>query len=470
MNTESREQVPSGESKRPGRAERFAAARSKYMTDRTFVMLLSVVVGLLAGLGAYVLKLMVGYIADHIVGTVSQPGFSRLYLLVPVTGIMLTVIYQHYILGKNIEHGVKRMLSKIAKRDYRLDGDITYAPLLASTLTLGFGGSAGGEGPIAYVGGAIGSNLARLSRLRPELVCAMIGIGAGAGIAGIFKAPLGGVLFTLEVMRMELTGSLVIALLLAASVAAATAFILSGYTPDVVFTATGHTVQGEMLCVAAFGIFCGIYSLYYSGVMGMMQRFYDRMPGFWGRGLLSGAILSALIFAFPALYGEGYGIIGHVLSGDGAAMAESAFGKSGMPTVLSVILISGAVIAVKAFATSASNSGGGVAGDFAPTLFAGCAAGVFFSSTVNYLFGANLSVADYAFIGMAAVMAGAIRAPFMAVFIVVEMTFNLTLVVPLALGALLSFGVVRCRTAIDFYGRRHGLSAFEYVREKILKK
>lgn len=453
-------------------AGRLTPVWNKYMTERTLVMLLSVVVGLLAGFGAYVLKLMVGYVADHIVGAVSQPGFSWLYLFVPVTGIMLTVIYQRYILGKNIEHGVKRMLSAISKRDYRIDRDITYAPLFASTLTLGFGGSAGGEGPIAYVGGAIGSNLARLVRLRPGLVRAMIGIGAGAGIAGIFKAPLGGVLFTLEVMRMELTGSLVIALLLAASVAAATAFILSGYTPDVVFTSIGHTAPapGDLLWVAVFGLFCGIYSLYYSGVMGMMQRFYDRMSGCWSRGLLSGAILSVLIFSFPALYGEGYGVIGHVLSGDSAAFARSAFAFGNTSAALSVVAVSGAVLAVKAFAASASNSGGGVAGDFAPTLFAGCTAGVFFASAVNYLFDANLSVPEYAFIGMAAVMAGAIRAPFMAIFIVVEMTLNFSLVVPLALGALLSFGVVRSRTAVDYYGRRHGLSFVEYVREKILKK
>lgn len=457
-------------SKKTGRFDRLLASRGRYMTERTFVMLVAVVVGLLAGTAAYLLKKMIGYIAGHLVDTMALPGFRWLYMIVPVIGIMLTVIYQHCVLGKSIDHGISRMLAKMSKHDYRIAPDIIYAPVLASSLTLGFGGSAGGEGPIAYAGGAIGSNMACIFRMRPELVGAMIGIGAGAGIAGIFKAPLGGVLFTLEVMRMELTSSLVIALLLAAAVSAGTSFILSGCTPDIIFTSADFPGGHALLLVAAFGVFCGFYSLYYSSVMNMMRRFYDGIGDFWCRGLISGIVLSALIFALPALYGEGYNVIACVLSGDSGALSQSAVDIPGVSSEASLILISGAVLLFKAFATSASNCGGGVAGDFAPTLFAGCAAGVFFSTTVNLLFGLHLPVADYAFIGMASVMAGAIRAPFMAVFITTEMTLDLSLALPLALGAALSFGVVRCHTSIDYYGRRHGLSFSEYVRHKILKK
>ncbi len=465
-----REPKPNGRQKKKSRMVRLLAVSRRYMSERTLVMIMAVAIGLLAGLAAYALKFMVRYVSDHILGTLSLPGFSWLYLFVPVTGIMLTVIYQHYILGKDIGQGVKRMISKIASRDYHIDRDITYAPLFASTLTLGFGGSAGSEGPIGYAGGAIGSNLARFFRLRPDLVRAMIGIGAGAGIAGIFKAPMGGVLFTLEVMRMNLSASRVLALLLAAVIAAGTAFILSGYTPDVVFSSVEQAGEVNLLYVAVFGILCGIYSLYYSGVMNMMRQFYGRIPAFWSRGLLSGAILSVLVFAFPALYGDGYGVISRVLSDDGTAVAQSAFSVSDTSADVMIILISGLVLLVKAFATSSSNSGGGVAGDFAPTLFAGCVAGVFFTSVVSYCFGIDLPVSDYAFIGMAAVMAGVIRAPFMAAFIVVEITFDLSLVVPMALGVALSFGVVRTRTVIDFYGRRRRWSVIEYIRQKKLKK
>ncbi len=468
--TVNRDIKPKGRLKKKSRIIRLLAVSRRYMSERTLVMIMAVVIGLLAGLAAYLLKLMVRYVSDHLLATITLPGFSWLYLFVPVTGIMLTVIYQHYILGKEIDHGVRRMLSKIESRDYRIDRDITYAPLFASTLTLGFGGSAGCEGPIGYAGGAIGSNLARFFKLRPDLVRAMIGIGAGAGIAGIFKAPIGGVLFTLEVMRMNLAGSLVLALLLAAIIAAGTAFILSGYTPDVVFTSVEQAGHVNLMYVAVFGIFCGIYSLYYSGIMNMMRQFYGRISAFWGRGLLSGAILSVLIFAFPALYGDGYGVISRVLSDDGTAVARSAFSIAGASSEVSLILISGIVLLVKAFATSSSNSGGGVAGDFAPTLFAGCAAGVFFTLVASHCFGVELPVSDYAFIGMASVMAGVIRAPFMAAFIVVEITFDLTLVVPMALAVALSFGVVRTRTVIDFYGRRRRWSVIEYIRQKILKK
>lgn len=431
--------------------DRGMAWRRAHVSDQAFFFILAVVTGLLCGAAAALLKAVIRYISTDITATFSHtlPNYSL--LLIPVAGIVLTGIYQRYILRHNIEHGVRQLQDALANSRYRLPRYLVYAPMIASSLTLGFGGSAGSEGPIATTGAAIGNNIGRLFRLDNRLLMVMIGCGAGAGIAGIFKAPIGGMLFTLEVLKMELTTVSVMALLLACITAAMTAYVLSGYTVDLSYLQMDQFDPSVIPWILLLGVVTGLYSLYYSDVMSMMGRLYDRMANPWIRNLGSGVILAVLLFAFPAMYGEGYGTMGHLLNGDVAALTAcgpfSRYAADGWP----LLLVVAGIVFTKAFAASSSNSGGGVAGDFAPTLFAGCMVGFLFASVMNAWFHLDLPVSGFAFMGMAGVMAGAIRAPLMALFLTAEMTDGFILFLPLMVVSAISFGIVKIFRPSSYY-------------------
>lgn len=403
------------------------------------LMVLAFVTGLLSGAGAFILKTLIRWLSAPLVAHMHPYSSNWALLAMPIAGIMLTGIYQRYVLHKEIYHGTDRLNRAIAERHYRLAGNLTYAPIIASTLTLGFGGSAGGEGPIAYTGAAIGSNLGKMLKATPAMMKIMLACGATAGIAGIFMAPVGGVLFSLEVLSVTLTAGALVALFMAAVTAALTAFMLSGCVTDLAFTAAAPFEWNLMPWVLLLGICCGLYSFYYSSVMTFMKRWFASMRNPWMMNLISGSILAVLVFVFPPLFGEGYDFMGHVLSGDTSVFAAySLFATDGADTATPLLIAFG-VIAVKAFACASTNSGGGVAGDFAPTLMAGCVTGYLVGAVLNLIFGLSLPVGTFAFIGMAGVMAGAVRAPFMAIFITVEMTQTYTLLLPVVATAAISY-------------------------------
>lgn len=378
-------------------------------------------------------------------------GPNYALLAIPVAGIVLTGIFQRYVLRADITHGVRRLGADLKAGRYVLPSYLCYSPMIGSTLTLGFGGSAGSEGPIAYTGAAVGSRLGQLCRLQPHLMMIMIGCGAGSAISGIFKAPVGGFLFTLEVLRMELATMSVMALLLACITAAMTAYTLSGYTVDMSYLQMAPFDSHAAPYIVLLGVFCGLYSLYYSHIMQVMERFYARLRNPWVRNIVSGGVLALLLFVFPAMYGEGYGMLGNVLNGDPRSMLSDGLFAALPPVGWQLVAVSAGIIAVKAFACSATNCGGGVAGDFAPTLFAGCFAGFFFASVLNLLFGLDLPVSGFAFCGMAGVMAGAIRAPLMALFLTAEMTDGFVLFLPLLAVTSISYGMVRIFKPASYY-------------------
>jgi len=271
----------------------------------------------------------------------------------------------------------------------------------------------------------------------------LVGCGAGAGIAAIFKAPVGGMLFTLEVLRMELTTMSILMLLSACIISALTAYVLSGCTIDLDYVNAVPFDTSTLPYVLLLGVFCGVYSLYYSGVMKRMDRFFAGLRNPWIKNILAGLSISILVFLFPAFYGEGYDIIGKVLNGAPQDIAcYSLFYPAGADS-LSLLVIVGCIVLFKSFITSATNSGGGVGGDFAPTLFAGSMAGLLFVMSLNMHFGTQLDSGNFAYYAMAGVMAGAIHAPLMAIFLTVEMTGQYNLLLPLTITAALSYGIVK---------------------------
>ena len=317
------------------------------------------------------------------------------------------------------------------------------APVLASTLTLGFGGSAGAEGPIASTGAALASQLGRWVGLPPRLMMIIIGCGAGAGIAGIFKAPVGGMMFTLEVMGMEMTTVAVIALTIACVIGGMTSYGMTGFSLDVPLNHPQYFDPHMSGWIIVLGVLCGLYSIYYSRVGVLTQRLLGLCRSPWLKALLSGIILAVLVFVFPSLYGEGYETMARLIDGNLTAMTDYSFWHmDGRPTLDTIMLVCGGVAVVKSFACTATNSGGGVAGDFAPTLFAGCMAGFFFGGILNMLFGLSLPLGNCALIAMAGAMAGIIKAPLMAMFIVVEMTGYYGMMFPVAICSVTSYATV----------------------------
>ncbi len=423
-----------------GALSRMAAAMRERMSPGIFVLMLAVFIGLVTGTMAVVLKWLVNYIVAKLTGGLH--GASWLYLFLPSAGIFLSVLFQRYVVRHRIEHGTEEIKADIADKNYWLRPYFLYAPMLASALTLGFGGSAGSEGPIAGTGAAVGSNVGRIFRLPPEMAMMMVALGAGAGIAGIFKSPVGGVLFTIEILRVQLSTMLVVGLFASCIVAAMTAYLWSGCTPDVAFIPTESFEPSIIPAILLLGVFCGLYGTYYRYTVQRTRRMLEAMRNHWWRNLTAAIGLGVIVFLFPVLYGEGYGIIGSVINERAPDLLRNSLFSSAQAHVWMMPVFLAGVLLLKGIAATLTNSGGGVAGDFAPTLFAGCIAGFFFATLANH-FSAGLDQQVFALAGMAGTMSAIMRAPLMAVFITAEMTWNYEFFLPLALASGVAYLISR---------------------------
>ncbi|MBD5282009.1 MAG: chloride channel protein [Bacteroides sp.] len=394
------------------------------------------VAGVAIGVAAWFLKWLVGVITSAVMGDMDITKTNFWLIIAGFFGIVLTVIMVKYIIRQPLEHSTEKIKQIIGPQgDGVISPTIMYAPILASSLTLGFGGSAGSEGPIAYTGAAIGSNMGRWFGLSRDQLVMCTACGAGAGIAAIFKSPVGGMFFTLEVLRMQI--GLMPLLMLAAMciISSMTAYLLSGQTPDMTLWTHPQMPLDKLPLILLLGLFCGLYGAYYYRTGQWTQQLFTRLKtkNIWLGAITSGLLLGVLLFLFPALYGEGYGILGKMANGDprevisGSVMTLFTAHKYLLPLTLV------GVMALKSIAAYASNSGGGVAGDFAPTLFAGGIAGLLFAQLTS------MPVPLAVVCGMGAVMASATRAPLMAIFITVEMTTQQQLLLPVSIAAGLAY-------------------------------
>ncbi|MDE6509917.1 MAG: chloride channel protein, partial [Muribaculaceae bacterium] len=379
---------------------RFVAWRQRNIKERTFVMVLALIVGVLCGVAAMVLKALIHYIATVLTGHMNTIGGNYLFIIYPFIGILIAGWYVRHVVRDNISHGVTRVLYAISQNKSRLKSHNMYTSVIASSITIGFGGSVGAEGPIVCTGAAIGSRLGQLFRMSPRVLMILVGCGAAAGIAGIFKAPIAGMLFTLEVLMLDLTTVSVMPLLIASISAATIAYGYTGYSFEFFFTQSEDFFTGRIPYVILLGIGCGFVSLYFTRTMNMMENTFKRLGKPWQKTLLGGLILSALVFIFPPLYGEGYGAIEDLLGGDPSEIVEQSVFVSESASPLFICLFIGAIILLKSFATSATNGGGGVGGTFAPSLYVGCMAGFLFAFAMNSALGLDLSTKNFAVMGM----------------------------------------------------------------------
>lgn len=446
--------IPSTSSRRRSRWQsarlRFIIWRRRTLSPKVSGMLVGAFIGIVAGSFAWFLKWSIGGLARFFL-SLADPAHPNWFLFaLPFAGIMITACYQRYILGYSLEHGVSQVSRDIALRHYRLRTGFCYQPLLTNVMTVGLGGSAGAEGPVATAGAAVGSLLARLTGMSPQQVRVLIGVGAGAGIAGIFKSPIGGALFTLEVLKMKLDRTSVLILLVTTLFAGLTTYALTGFTFNISMHRLSDFDMALLGWVAALGVFVGLYSLYYNKVTNIMLRLFDGMQNPWARNLLSASIAGLCVLMFPAMFGEGYIAVTDLVNGNSESILSRGIFASFTGNAVMMLILAFLLILVKAFATVSSNSGGGVGGDFAPTLFAGAFAGLVFAWAMNAFFDAGLQPEMFAFIGTAAAFSGIIHAPLMATFLVAEMTGDgFIYILPVALAAFLSFFTNKLLSATD---------------------
>ncbi|MCM1020634.1 MAG: chloride channel protein [Muribaculum sp.] len=397
--------------------------------------------GLAIGVAAWLLKLMVREISKFVTsGFVIDSG--NLWLLVsPVVGIVIVGWIVRHVVKMPLEHSTGLMKKDLADGKGDMPRRLTVASMITSAITLGFGGSAGSEGPIAYTGAAVGSNLARMLRLEDRFHLIFLACGAGAGIAAIFKAPIGGMFFTLEVLRMQLGVLPVLVLAAMCLISGLTAYVLSGCTLNMSIEGLMQFDYEMLPALLLLGCLSGAYSVYYLVIGHKVRSRLSAMNDSLWRNVVSGLMVGVTLFLFPALFGEGYGVLSEVANGKLADTTNGSVfvlfhGRYLLPLTLAGIL------ALKSVATYATNSGGGVAGDFAPTLFAGGIAGALLYVLVSdFSFFAMMTENVMVVCGMAAVMAGVIRAPLMTIFLVVEMTASQQLLLPVAIVVAISLGV-----------------------------
>lgn len=433
---------------------KFALWREKHIKEKSFVVFLALIVGIAGGFAALLLKTLIYLIAHALTARIAVNEGSILFIIYPAVGVLITLLYVRFVVRDNISHGVTRVLYAISQNKSRLKRHNIYTSLLASSVTIGFGGSVGAEGPIVFTGAAIGSQIGQWFRMSPRVLMILVGCGAAAGIAGIFKAPIAGMLFTLEVLMIDLTTVSVMPLLVASISGAVVAYVFTGYEAEFYFVQTESFLTSRIPYTILLGIFCGLVSLYFTRVMNMMENSFRKITNLWSRYIAGAVILSGLVFLFPPLYGEGYDSIISLLSGNTEGIFDGSIFYSERYSILFVILFLLALTVTKAFATSATNGAGGVGGTFAPSLFVGCMAGFLFAYTLNNLFGLDLSVKNFALMGMAGVMAGVMHAPLMGIFLTAELTGGYTLFLPLLIVSALSYLTIKIFEPYSIYAMR----------------
>lgn len=417
------------------------AWKEKHLTDRQMILILAFIIGILASFAAYILHTLIHQIQAILTEGFEVNSFNWLYLVFPVIGIYLTSLFVRYVVRDNISHGITRILYAISSKRSHLKPHNCWSSVIASAITIGFGGSVGAEAPIVLTGSAIGSNLGQLFKIDNKTMMLLVGCGAAAAIAGIFKAPIAGLVFTLEVLMVDLTMASLLPILVASITANVFTWALMGGKSLFTFVLDSAWQVDRLPACVLLGLFCAFISLYFIRTMTFCEGIFAKMKRHpYGKLAVGGVMLSSLIFLFPALYGEGYSAINILLNGTtetdwNQLLDKSLFYGHGNLLVVYIAL----VLLTKVFATSCTNGAGGCGGTFAPSLFIGGFGGFLFARLWNmYQIGVYVPEKNFTLLGMAGVMAGVMHAPLTGIFLIAEITGGYALFVPLIIVSVVS--------------------------------
>ena len=427
--------------------------RTGFLSDKTKLLLLAVLVGLLCGCAAILLKTLIHWIQTGLTSWFRTPADSLLLLLYPGIGMLLSLLFVRLVVKDDIGHGVTKVLQAVSKHESNIKAHNTWTSIAASSVTIGFGGSVGAEAPIVYSGAAIGSTVARWAGLSYKDMTMLLGCGAAAAVAGIFKAPLAGVLFTLEILLFNMSMNAILPLLLSSVTATVITYIFMGN--DVQFAGSIEAFRlANLPFYLVLGVFCGFMSLYFIRVTLKVEDRMRKVHSPYVRWIVCALLMGVLIFLFPPLYGEGYHSLSLMLNNNPGEVSRAIFGDRLLSNQWLFLLYFAAILLFKVFATAFTNAGGGVGGTFGPTLVSGGLAGFVIARLINLSGLAVVPEANFVLVGMGGLMAGVMQAPMTAIFLIAEITGGYELLIPLIVTAAVSFGTIRFFEHYSIYTKR----------------
>lgn len=425
----------------------------KSLSEDQMLMILAFTVGLITGFAAVGLKKLIHFFEFILTGWFKTADTSYLYLVYPGIGMLLALLFVRYIVKDNIGHGVTKVLFAVSRNKSKIKPHNTWTSMVASAMTIGFGGSVGAEAPIVYTGAAIGSNIGRSLGLSYKHITILLGCGAAGAVAGIFKAPLAGILFTLEILLFNLSMTSIVPLLI--STVTATVISYSFLGNDVAFqNEIDHFIMGNIPFYLVMGVFCGIVSLYFTRTTLALEDRIQKIKNPFRRWAICALLLGILIFLFPPLYGEGYVSLSSLLNNDPLQTIEPTLFKNLFDYKWFIPIYFVLVLLFKVFAMSFTNAGGGVGGTFGPTLIVGGIAGFVLSRVINLTGLHHLPEANFTLVGMAGLMAGVMQAPMTAIFLIAEITGGYSLLLPLIIVSAISYATIRIFEPYSIYTKR----------------
>ena len=424
------------------------------ISEKNLIYILSLLVGILSGTAAFMLKNFIHYVSNFLTRYFKDSEQSYFYLAYPMIGILISVLIVKYLIKDDISHGVSKILSVISKKGSVIKAHNMFSSMVTSGFTIGFGGSVGAEAPIVYTGAAIGSNISTLFKLNQNQVRLLICCGATGAIAGIFKAPVAGIMFTLEVLMLDLTMASIIPLLISGITAATLAYFFMGNSVMFHFSLENQFDYGNLPYYILLGIFSGLISFYFTRTGMHVEKLIKKIRNSYSRLIFGGITLGILVFIFPSLWGEGYESINKIFNGLGPDLLNNSifFNWKSDPYVLLIILF--LILIFKVFAMAITTASGGVGGIFAPTLFMGAIGGYVISLSMNTFFGLNLSPANFALVGMGSLMAGVMHAPLLGIFLIAEITGGYQLLAPLIISATVAYVIATRFEPHSIYTKR----------------
>ncbi|NQU34703.1 MAG: chloride channel protein [Bacteroidetes bacterium] len=407
------------------------------------MIILSIVIGFIGGLIAVIMKNIVFYIRELLTSDFSVSYSNYLYVVYPAIGILATVIFVKFILRKPVRDGIPNVLFAISKERGIIKKHNTFSSIISSALTVGFGGSVGLEGPTVVTGAAWGSMIGKALRLNYKQLVTILGFAAAAAMSAIFKAPIAAIVFALEVILFDMTMTALVPLLIASITAALTSYIFLGQDILYPFVIDHKFELNQTIFYIGLGLFTSLISVYFIKMYVLSGKLFDRINNSFVKFLIGAGALGGIIFLLPALYGEGYEAINEGLSGQLEFIFDNSIFYNYSESIPIALLLLFAILMFKVIATSLTFRAGGVGGIFAPTLFIGTMAGLFFASMINYLGIAQLPVANFALVGMAGMLAGVVHAPLTAIFLIAEITGGYDMFLPIMLVATISYSVAK---------------------------
>ncbi|WP_251619721.1 chloride channel protein [Odoribacter lunatus] len=433
---------------------RFLIWRVKYVKESNFILVLSLLVGIVSGLAAILLKNMVHSTHVFFTERLQVDSGSLLFFVYPFIGICLTSLFVRYFVREDISHGVTKVLYAISRRNSMIKPHNSYSSLVASTITIGFGGSVGTEATIVLTGASIGSNLARFFRMNYKVMTLMIGCGAAAAIAGIFKAPIAGIVFTLEVLMLDLTMASLIPLMISAISSYVIVYFMMGDGIVLDFAVHDRFALANVPYYIILGICCGFLSVYFIRMNIRVEQFVAKIKNPFKKVLTGGALLGLLIYVFPPLYGEGYSALQDLLTDNADNILKNTYFFDWKSSTFMILLYVVGLVFVKVIATALTNGSGGVGGVFAPSLFTGGVGGYLVATLLNLSGVATVPVNYFVLAGMAGVMSGVMNSPLTAMFLIAEITGGYTLLVPLMITSVMAHLTGRGMESHSIYARR----------------